>query len=76
MTRAVLSTPRGDGRLAAGGLGRRGDHRIWLNEDTAWSWRRIYQAEERMRDLKASRTPRTSSFGLCEAGGGGCYCGV
>ena len=37
--------------LPEGSWGAGGDHRIWLNEDTAWSWRRIYQAEERMRDL-------------------------
>ncbi|MGD9497078.1 MAG: 1,4-alpha-glucan branching protein domain-containing protein [Armatimonadota bacterium] len=34
--------------LPEGSWGAGGGHYIWLNDETAWSWRRIYQAERRM----------------------------
>ncbi len=37
--------------LPEGSWGAGGGHHIWLNSETAWSWRRIYQAEERMKHL-------------------------
>lgn len=40
--------------LPEGSWGAGGGHHIWLNEETTWSWRRIYQAELRMRHLAAS----------------------
>ncbi|NLO05917.1 MAG: DUF1957 domain-containing protein [candidate division WS1 bacterium] len=43
--------------LPEGSWGAGGDHRIWLNDDTAWSWRRIYQAERRMQNLAETLGP-------------------
>lgn len=34
--------------LPEGSWGAGGGHHVWLNEETVWSWRRIYQAERRM----------------------------
>lgn len=34
--------------LPEGSWGAGGGHHVWLNKETAWSWRRIYQAERRM----------------------------
>ncbi len=34
--------------LPEGSWGAGGGHHVWLNDETAWSWRRIYQAERRM----------------------------
>ncbi len=41
--------------LPEGSWGAGGGHHIWLNDDTAWSWRRIYQAEQRMQYLAETR---------------------
>ncbi len=41
--------------LAEGSWGAGGGHQNWLNEETIWSWRRIYQSERRMRHLVESR---------------------
>ena len=32
--------------LLEGSWGEGGDHRVWLNKDTAWTWEIVYQAEE------------------------------
>ena len=37
--------------LPEGSWGAGGGHHIWLNDNTAWSWRRIYDAELDMRAL-------------------------
>ncbi len=37
--------------LPEGSWGQGGFHWIWLNEDTSWSWDRIYVAEDRMEKL-------------------------
>lgn len=39
--------------LPEGSWGEGGFHYIWLNKDTAWMWKRIYQAERDMGDLAA-----------------------
>ena len=36
--RATLSLPEGS-------WGEGGDHRVWLNRDTEWTWDRVYSAE-------------------------------
>ena len=46
--RATLSLPEGS-------WGEGGDHRVWLNRDTEWTWDRVYSAEaEWVEHLKAS----------------------
>lgn len=42
------TTPAAAITLPEGSWGAGGGHHVWLNEETAWSWRRIYQAERRM----------------------------
>ncbi len=37
--------------LPEGSWGAGGGHHIWLNDNTTWSWRRVYQAEHRMQHL-------------------------
>jgi 1,4-alpha-glucan branching enzyme len=32
--------------LLEGSWGEGGDHRVWLNKDTEWTWEMVYQAEE------------------------------
>ncbi len=32
--------------LLEGSWGEGGDHRVWLNKDTAWTWETVYQAED------------------------------
>jgi len=34
--------------LLEGSWGEGGDHRVWLNKDTEWTWEMIYQAEENL----------------------------
>jgi 1,4-alpha-glucan branching enzyme len=54
----VLSLPEGS-------WGQGGFHYIWLNEDTEWTWRHVYEAEDLMRRLvtesKASRNEELAS---------------
>lgn len=38
--------PRETISLAEGSWGEGGDHRTWLNQDTEWTWQKIYPAEE------------------------------
>ena len=54
--------PREAITLLEGSWGEGGDHRVWMNKDTEWTWEMIYQAEEDLWGLVASdgwqRTPR------------------
>ena len=54
--------PRESITLLEGSWGEGGDHRVWMNKDTEWTWEMIYQAEEDLWGLVASdgwqRTPR------------------
>src|SRR5207249_212706 len=44
--------PRATLALPEGSWGEGGDHRVWLNRDTEWTWDRVYSAEgEWARDL-------------------------
>jgi 1,4-alpha-glucan branching enzyme len=38
-------TPHGPVALPEGSWGEGGDHRVWLNGDTEWTWDRVYSAE-------------------------------
>src|SRR6185295_13149116 len=37
--------PQGPLTLPEGSWGEGGDHRVWLNRDTEWTWDRVYSAE-------------------------------
>jgi 1,4-alpha-glucan branching enzyme len=37
--------------LAEGSWGEGGDHRVWINKDTTWTWEKIYEAERQLVDL-------------------------
>lgn len=37
--------------LPEGSWGEGGFHHVWLNEDTAWTWKEIYRCESKMRQL-------------------------
>ena len=37
--------PQGPLQLPEGSWGEGGDHRVWLNADTEWTWDRVYSAE-------------------------------
>src|SRR5205823_10545005 len=50
--RATLALPEGSWREG-------GDHRVWLNRDTEWTWDRVYSAEaEWAALLAAARGPK------------------
>lgn len=40
--------------LFEGSWGEGGDHRVWLNKDTEWTWEMVYQAEEELWSFVAS----------------------
>lgn len=49
---------RGEGLpvgLPEGSWGDGGDHRVWLNEETAWTWPIIWSAEHRMLEMVGTR---------------------
>ena len=51
--------PRATLALPEGSWGEGGDHRVWLNRDTEWTWDRVYSAEaEWAAHLAAGSTPR------------------
>ncbi|HSE93786.1 MAG TPA: 1,4-alpha-glucan branching protein domain-containing protein [Methylomirabilota bacterium] len=43
--------PRGTVALPEGSWGEGGDHRVWLNPGTEWTWERVYSAEGEWADL-------------------------
>jgi 1,4-alpha-glucan branching enzyme len=50
----TISAEEADSRLVAlpeGSWGEGGHHWIWLNQNTAWMWEKIYDAEQQMSDL-------------------------
>ena len=38
--------PQGPLQLPEGSWGEGGDHRVWLNSKTEWTWDRVYSAEQ------------------------------
>ncbi len=51
--------PEGAVALPEGSWGEGGFHNVWLNADTEWSWRLIYEAEEKLAEAAAAeRSPR------------------
>ena len=49
--------------LSEGSWGQGGEHWVWLNEGTEWTWRRVYDAEMDMNDL-ALHHPRATDPAL------------
>ncbi len=49
--------------LSEGSWGQGGEHWVWMNEDTEWTWQRVYDAEKDMNDL-ALRHAHTSAPAL------------
>ena len=53
--------PAGPISLQEGSWGEGGDHRVWLNRDTEWTWERIYPAEDEfwtaVRETSGNRRP-------------------
>ncbi len=47
--------------LSEGSWGQGGEHYVWLNEDTEWTWRRVYDAETDMNDLAMNHAATTDS---------------
>jgi 1,4-alpha-glucan branching enzyme len=43
--------PGGTVSLPEGSWGEGGDHRVWLNPDTEWTWDRVYSAESEWAEL-------------------------
>ncbi len=50
-------------RLPEGSWGAGGDHRVWLNQDTSWTYARIYAAEHALRDLCTDGAWRDGGLG-------------
>ncbi|MEO9255457.1 MAG: 1,4-alpha-glucan branching protein domain-containing protein, partial [Tepidiformaceae bacterium] len=48
--------------LPEGSWGAGGDHRTWVNEETAWTWPEIYRRQDRARPLLAAVTPSTQQL--------------
>jgi 1,4-alpha-glucan branching enzyme len=49
--------PRRAARLLEGSWGEAGDHRVWVNDATAWMWRELGDAEERVAAALAAGPP-------------------
>lgn len=57
-----IASAQGDLRavqLKEGSWGEEGDHRVWLNDETLWTWREVHQAESTLQSLlqRASQHP-------------------
>jgi 1,4-alpha-glucan branching enzyme len=46
-----VSPPRETLSLTEGSWGEGGDHRVWVNKETQWTWEKVYQAERELADL-------------------------
>ena len=46
--------------LKEGSWGEEGDHRVWLNEETFWTWPQVHQAEVKLRALVERASQSTS----------------
>lgn len=55
--------PTGFLELPEGSWGKGGNHEVWLNPDTAWTWSHIYAAEERIRGIASRETWRYGNTG-------------
>jgi 1,4-alpha-glucan branching enzyme len=54
--------PRGTVALPEGSWGEGGDHRVWLNPDTEWTWDRVYSAEAEWVELSRMRRQGDGDF--------------
>jgi 1,4-alpha-glucan branching enzyme len=48
--------------LPEGSWGGGGDHRTWMNDETAWTWPEIYRRQDRAKTLLGSVTPATQQL--------------
>jgi 1,4-alpha-glucan branching enzyme len=48
--------------LPEGSWGAGGDHRTWMNDETAWTWPEIYRRQDRARPLLDEVTPATKQL--------------
>jgi 1,4-alpha-glucan branching enzyme len=48
--------------LPEGSWGEGGDHRVWLNRDTEWTWDRVYSAEAEWVEHLARAAPASADF--------------
>ena len=55
--------PTGFLELPEGSWGKNGDHEVWLNPETAWTWTHIYAAEARIREIASQDTWRDGGMG-------------
>jgi len=55
--------PEGVTTLQEGSWGEGGDHRVWLNRETTWTWDRIYDVEEAL-VAEVARAPAEGNGGL------------
>ena len=53
--------PQGPLQLPEGSWGEGGDHRVWLNRDTEWTWDRVYSAERGVGRAPADRATAVSA---------------
>jgi 1,4-alpha-glucan branching enzyme len=49
--------------LPEGSWGKNGDHEVWLNPDTSWTWSHIYPAEIAVRDIASEGRWRDGGLG-------------
>ncbi len=54
--------PAGVLALEEGSWGAGGDHRVWLNLETAWTWNYVYEAERFVRDVATAGAWRNSQL--------------
>ena len=55
--------PEGFLDLPEGSWGKNGNHEVWLNPDTSWTWAQIYAAEERVRSIASRDRWRDGGLG-------------
>lgn len=55
--------PQDTTTLLEGSWGEGGDHRVWLNHDTEWTWERVYAAEEEFWTVAKDPATRSTESG-------------
>ncbi len=50
--------------MPEGSWGAEGNHQVWLNPDTSWTWTHIYPAELYLREVATAGTWRDSELGM------------
>jgi 1,4-alpha-glucan branching enzyme len=63
VTSLKTNPPEDTTTLLEGSWGEGGDHRVWLNHDTEWTWERVYSAEEEFWTLAKQHGPHAAGPG-------------